>query len=844
MKRCVICIMTILLFLPFVSAEAETKAVTAIAKLSAEEPSLLFFDKVKYGNYAYPKMDVIEDEQAWKIDRYDKNGYYIGFDLNDDFAKNISAGSVFEIEIDYYNKGSGFFHLVYDSERKSERISDAVLTTNSGLKETAVFTVEDGYFDNRVKGEYDFILTVETPRYYESAVSGASVTISEVRVKKYEGMNKVTHFGYTKETGNIFPQHSENKLIYNELTNVTGKRLSVDVTYRAVGSDGVAHWENTEKIALGAGETKKYSTNIDIGECGLYTLYVDIKNELKGIDISYKRYDFAIVKTDPYGIKNENYYLAAHFQHYGDNTDDGLDVIAKSNTYGIRTEFGWTHVYDSNNRKNNIYKEEDKIFHNKLRENDLHLLAIYAFSVAAETGGWKYLPVTESALESWEQGMEYVAKETKDIVERIEIWNEPDILAFNGGTDYTGELNEFGVKSSPEEYATAAKRAYVAAKKGNPDAEVGVMCLVELRRDSSMDFFRRAMIESGLQNYCDAVTMHPYSDGSAEHYHNMSDFEKRLMQMIDKDRDIRVWNTEYGFSTMDNASRTDMKQARHMVRTPIHLMGEGVGDVNVGYNFAQKGLIPINREDNFGIVSPGFEGGDSKFDKHFVPKQAYVAITAMNYYMAQARPDGNGNYGAEVPEDAKNEYDSEHIYKFISHKFDADVYVMWRTEKETEKELDFGADSVILADMYGNEQILRSENGRYTFNIGMSPQYVIVKKESNNGFSVDEIKFMHNKDGKWIDVTEMDNAEREITVRVTGYNPTTGEKKVNVILAGYREKDRNKCLKYAEVVNIPVSAEGLFCYEKKFNKDEFDELRCMVWDEETMTPCVNSKTIQ
>ena len=77
MKRCVICIMTILLFLPFVSAEAETKAVTAIAKLSAEEPSLLFFDKVKYGNYAYPKMDVIEDEQAWKIDRYDKNGYYI-----------------------------------------------------------------------------------------------------------------------------------------------------------------------------------------------------------------------------------------------------------------------------------------------------------------------------------------------------------------------------------------------------------------------------------------------------------------------------------------------------------------------------------------------------------------------------------------------------------------------------------------------------------------------------------------------------------------------------------------------------------------------------------------------
>ena len=240
--------------------------------------------------------------------------------------------------------------------------------------------------------------------------------------------------------------------------------------------------------------------NVDIDRCGLYTLYVDIKSEKSNIDESFKRYNFAILKTDPMGIKNENYYLTTHFEHYGSNVDGGLDVIAKSNTYGVRAGFGWTNVYDPSDRTNNIYKDADKTFHSKLRENDLHLMATFGFSVTAETGGWKYLPKTEFALQSWSQAIEFITKNTKGLVERIEIWNEPNILDFNGGVGYTGAVDSYyGVKEPPEVYAEAAKAAMIGAKKGNPDVKVGVMSIVNLGSggkviDKTYNFFKTAMM--------------------------------------------------------------------------------------------------------------------------------------------------------------------------------------------------------------------------------------------------------------------------------------------------------------------------------------------------------------
>lgn len=852
MKKYMVFILSLLCLINIFSmvsfAEAES---VASAELVTASPSLVNIKEVAYGSENTPKTETVGGESdVWTLDNTSKNGYYIGFDIDESFASQISDGSVFDIEIDYYSRGDGFFRVIYDSQKKAERGSDVILTEDSSVWKTAKITVDDGYFNNRVKNRFDFIISIESPRYYQSQISAASVPIKAVRVTRHIAQNKITHYGYTKETGNVFPYYQTEKTLYNEFKNTTMNVINADVTYRAVDTDGVERWRKKESITLSRKALKTFSVNVEIERCGLYTLYVDVTSENSGINQEFKRYNFAIVKTDPLGIKNENYYLATHFEHYGSNVDAGLDVIAKSNTYGIRAGFGWTNVYNPSDGNNNIYKDEDKAFHSKLRENDLHLMAMYGFSVTAETGGWKYLPKTEMALKSWAQAIEFATKNTKGLVERIEIWNEPNILDFNGGVGYSGEVdNYYGVKDTPEVYAEAAKTAAVSAKKGNPDVKVGVMSLTNLGTGNSVNektfnFFKTAMITSNLQNYCDAVTFHPYSDGSAEHYHNMGDAEEKYMSEL-SGKNLQLWNTEYGFSTTDRASQTEERQASNMVRTPVHLLSKGVGDVNVGYNFAQKGLVPTNREDNFGIVSPGFEGGADKYDKNYVPRQAYIAVTAMNYYLAQATPDGHGNYGDENP-DSSNSFDSEHIYKFNSEKFNANVYLIWRTEKSVEKEFNFGVKSVIYADINGNEEVVNSENGVYKFTLGSKPAYVIVKSQ-DDPFSISGISLMNSVNGEWKkgDINLMKQAD-SVKAVVRGYSPDDEERSVMLVMAYYKEDENGSMLVDIETTDLKLAGSGFITGQKSFSvssAEDYNVCKCFVWDKNSFIPYVKNAII-
>lgn len=853
MKKCMVFILTLICaFNSFPLASfAETETV-ASAELITESPELVNIKEVVYGVGKTPKTETAGDvSDVWTLDNTDNEAYYIGVDIDDSFANQIKDGSVFDIEIDYYSRGNGFFRVIYDSQKKAERGCDVVLTKNTNTWKTEKITVDDGCFNNRVKGKFDFIITIESPRYYQKQISAASVPVKAIRVTRHAAQNIITHYGYTNETGNVFPYWAE-KTLYNEFTNTLRRAIAAEVTYRAVDSDGVEQWKKTEKLTFAGKKTTTVSVNVETQHCGLYTLYVNIASDNPKINQEFKRYNFAIVKTDPHGIKNENYYLTTHFEHYGSNVDAGLDVIAKSNTYGVRAGFGWTNVYDSSDRSNNIYKDEDKVFHSKLRKNDLHLMATYGFSVTAETGGWKYLPKTEEALKSWTQAIEFVTKNTKDLVERIEIWNEPNILDFNGGVGYSGEVDSYyGVKEPPEVYAAAAKVAAAGAKKGNPDVKVGVMSLVNLGstakvNEKTLNFFKTAMLNCGLENYCDAVTFHPYSDGSAEHYHNIGEVEKGYMSTLSNKETLSVWNTEYGFSTADQASPTEQRQANNMVRTPIHMMGEGVGDVNVGYNFAQKGLVPTNREDNFGIVSPGFDGGADKYDKNFVPRLAYIAVTAMNYYLAQAAPDGNGNYGSDKPADAKNDFDSEHIYKFKSKKLDADIYAIWRTEQETEKEFNLGAKSVIYADMYGNEEIVTSENGIYKFKLGIRPAYIIVKNQDDI-FNVSGVSLMNRVDGEWKkgDIELMKQAD-SVKAVVSGYSPDDEERSVMLVMAYYKEDENGSMLVDIETTDLKLAGSGFITGQKSFSvssAEDYNVCKCFVWDKNSFIPYVKNAII-
>lgn len=693
------------------AAESNTNEAYALLYENVQKTN---FDTIEMGEETGKSLITRVSETVWCMDKDKENASYkICFDLAPEFAENISDGSSFDIEVEYYSQDDGYFQIIYDSLTKEDRRGEIIYTGSTNNWEKAVFNLEDAYFGNRLDGKYDFELTIKATRSTNSSTSACSVPVKSVRVVRHTAENPVMHYGYTNESGNVFEYYREDKPLYNKFTNTTDKTINADVTYRAVTQEGAVKWTGSEKVTLAPKEVKETSINVDTDYCDLYTLYVDIKDEENGIDESFERYDFAVVKTDPDGIKNENHYFAAHFARYFDTADEGVEVMAKTNTNGIRTEFGWPDVETSATLGTFSYPAEHQRLHNLLKENNLNLMAIFAYSLSAYTGGYMWLPETDDQIKRWSEAMEYIVTQIGDWCDKIEIWNEPNIAMFNGGTGGTS----IDVRTPPEGYAKAAIAACEAAHRVNPDIEVGVMSLCGLTQENSFDFFRRAM-STELYNYCDAITMHPYGSIPSEQENFadvLNEYKRILKDEFGVEKDIPIWNTEVGFSESDEMSNSPQKQANHNIRSFLYLHGENVAQAHVEYNFERKGVIAYDREDNFGIVSPGWADAADEFDKNYVPVKAYIGVTGMNYLMAQTTPDMHGNYG---------EKGSTYIYKYKSDKFNKDIMALWALN-DTNMTFDFGVKSLTYSDEAGNMTTIESEDGKYSFHLSEKPFYIL-----------------------------------------------------------------------------------------------------------------------
>mgnify|MGYP000187071590 FL=1 len=71
-----------------------------------------------------------------------------------------------------------------------------------------------------------------------------------------------------------------------------------------------------------------------------------------------------------------------------------------------------------------------------------------------------------------------------------------------------------------------------------------------------------------------------------------------------------------------------------------------VSDLTVFYNFEKKGTVEIDREDQFGHVSPPFK--DCKeWGTMYFPRESYLMVAGLNYLMAQSTADSVIDSGDE-----------------------------------------------------------------------------------------------------------------------------------------------------------------------------------------------------
>jgi hypothetical protein len=199
-----------------------------------------------------------------------------------------------------------------------------------------------------------------------------------------------------------------------------------------------------------------------------------------------------------------------------------------------------------------------------------------------------------------------------------EIWNEPNGSFWEPRADVT-------------QYTALALATARAVRAADPQA-----CIVG-PTTSGFDWnFFEAVFKSGLLEYLDGVSVHPYRRRAPETA--AGDFA-RLRDLIARyapaGKTIPIVSGEWGYSTAWKGESPE-RQGEYIVRQQLSNLLNGM-PLSIWYDWKNDGRDPADNESNFGSVS---------YD--LTPKPAYLAIQTMTrelsgYSIAQRYDTGNTN---------------------------------------------------------------------------------------------------------------------------------------------------------------------------------------------------------
>ncbi|MDD6734784.1 MAG: hypothetical protein PUE13_00550, partial [Clostridiales bacterium] len=170
--------------------------------------------------------------EAWEMNPSLPSSRYMYVDISDSFGNSKKDGSVYEVEIDYYDSEEGYFVVWYDSVDYGTQIAKQItLKNNSKTWKTASFTLDNAGFSNGIDKLGDLkISTRERGTMLPS--SGCNIYIGAIRIKRIPAANPLYIESYNDQPGNTYRWFDESKIVHNRITNVSGQKLDATVTYR------------------------------------------------------------------------------------------------------------------------------------------------------------------------------------------------------------------------------------------------------------------------------------------------------------------------------------------------------------------------------------------------------------------------------------------------------------------------------------------------------------------------------------------------------------------------------------------------------------------------------------
>ncbi len=692
---------------------------TAVARLG-ETLETVGIAEVKFGTTNKPNVVTRDGHKAWQINYQEANERALYIKLDEEFKPSEFDGTEYVIEVDYFDTSIACFRVVYDDRVYHKSFTDFTYSNTADMWKTATYTLEDAAFQNSLEDGYDIEITTYTTAS-TARVSWESVPIKEIRITKKPQKNILYASANSKLWGHSYAHYSEEKLIYNTIENLSSEAVDFDIKYEIVSDEGVLYFEKTDTMTLTAGETKE--TIVDFGElthCSNYDYYVTTTNKQTGDTNRRKVMILSVIKTDPDGIKNEDFYFNSHMERMmarrtavadvdaaAERLNGGLDVMSLANVGGIRNDLLWETLDVSGSFKLNSSYRFDLYFQ-YMKEHGLKYIPIMDAGHSSYTGGYKILANDPQSLARCLEYVSYVATELGDVIDIYELFNEPNLTSFNAN------VNDYADGAF---VARLSDQMAEAIYKNDKDATVYGLSVCSLMMDASKEFFKSAVSSGVVANTMEGFSYHPYVGSPVDDCTPYEYFMKFYKDILDTEvkPGFKLLNTEFGYTTPDSDVKNDERKGPMTLQSYIYYKIRNLADVQCVYVFEHKGEHRFkDREDNFGYVS-GYHDSERRYGTWFLPDRSYLQIAALNYAMADSEP-------VELLDNDERKIRLSH---FKSNKFGKDLLTLYTNGEPQQISIRLGTDKVRYIDTLGNEEEIYGTDGVFTFKAGFEPEYII-----------------------------------------------------------------------------------------------------------------------
>lgn len=725
------------------------------------------FETVKIGPVT-DKRTVSERQgrKCWTIQQSDGfNSERICMTFTDEFKAGAKTGDSYDITVEWYDDiKNGYFYIGYDGYDRSEKVdhdrTEEIYTKGDGIWKTSTFHIDNAKFEEEMPGNCDMFLgtTIYDHGWHSSeyVISPAPIHIAKITVTKNVGENPIRANMEIDAAGNAFPWFGE-KVIHNTLTNTLDRKVDAKVTFKAENMDGYCAYSETQDITFEPGEVKNLDVDFkELQRCDMYDYVIEVEPADGSFHQRVKRKGFVVLKTDPDGIINEGQYYASHINAYApEEMDAAYEVMRLGNVAGVRGDNGWYLSEQSAKEYTVNYSAHDMA--KEVQAKGMTFMPIVLLGHPNYTGSRVHLPDTEAEFEAAAKWLDWWLPRVKDVYGEYEYWNEPLFTT------------AFCPNYDTDNYLRGYRLLLEKVKQYDPGEPVAVLSYTDLANGSRKTEFEK-LLELGIAEDIrgNAISLHGYTrsvpEGSLPTAGVNWYVDKLKEYGVERD-EYELWMTEFGSARASgDAAEFDAKlQGAHTLRTYLEYMRENQFDKYVMYKFESDGESHVNRESVFGHVTTGSYKGH-KWEKVYVPTEAYIQVAAFNYVMAQ------GEFKAAPV--SKNNLRVAH---FESEKFGKDYLVLNTLNGSELLTLDLGCNSVLYLDEYGNEQEIYSADGIYTFTVDDYPEYVIgdfkrVQEVEKHKFNVSNFEADVAQNDEFSVIFTSDNADKyTVEVKETEY---------------------------------------------------------------------------